>query len=168
MPIESFSSNDLLRIAAVGAGATLVLDAWLLLLARLGVPTMNFALLGRWVGHLLHGTLRHASIARAAPVMREAGLGWVAHYVVGLAFAALLVAAYGVEWLRHPTAGPALIFGLLTVAVPFLVMQPAMGLGVAASKTPVPRQNRLRSLVNHGVFGYGLYLAAACIEWISR
>lgn len=168
MTIESLSSNDLLRVAAVGAGATLVLDAWLLLLARLGVPTMNFALLGRWVGHLLHGTFSHASIAAATPVRREAGLGWAAHYAVGLLFAALLVAACGVEWLRRPTAAPALLFGLLTVAAPLLVMQPAMGLGIAASRTFAPRQNQLRSLVNHGVFGCGLYLAAVGVEWISR
>ena len=35
----------------VGIGATAVMDAWLLLLSRLGVPTASFALVGRWIGH---------------------------------------------------------------------------------------------------------------------
>jgi len=43
------------------------------------------------------------------------------------------------------------------------VMQPAMGLGVAASRTPSPLKNCLRSVVNHAVFGLGLFLAASVI-----
>jgi hypothetical protein len=39
-------------------------------------------------------------------------------------------------------------------------MQPAMGLGVAASRTPSPLKNCLRSVVNHAVFGLGLFLSA--------
>jgi hypothetical protein len=54
----------------------------------------------------------------------------------------------------------ALVFGLATVAAPWLVMQPAMGLGFLASKTASPLRNCLRSLANHAVFGAGLYLAA--------
>ena len=42
-------------------------------------------------------------------------------------------------------------------------MQPAMGAGVAASRTAAPLRNVLRSLVNHTVFGAGLYLAARLV-----
>ena len=48
-----------------------------------------------------------------------------------------------------------------TVAAPWLVMQPAMGAGIASRRTPTPGRNRARSLANHLVFGLGLYLAAA-------
>jgi len=162
------SLQDLASIALVGVGATAVLDAWLLLLQRLGVPTMNFALLGRWVGHGLRGRWRHAAIAQAAPVPGERGLGWLVHYLVGIAFAALLVALQGNGWLQAPTLWPALAFGVGTVAVPLFVMQPAMGLGIAARKTPAPLQNCARSLTNHAVFGAGLYLAAAALQQIGR
>ena len=43
------------RIVLIGAGATALMDLWLAALKQLKVPTMNFALLGRWVGHLFHG-----------------------------------------------------------------------------------------------------------------
>jgi len=39
-------------------------------------------------------------------------------------------------------------------------MQPGMGPGVAASKTPRPNVARLRSLTSHTIFGVGLYAAA--------
>ncbi len=151
---------ELLHVALVGAGATAVLDAWLLVLKRLGIPTGSFALVGRWVGHLARGRLAHAAIAQAAPVPRESALGWLTHYVVGVVFAGLLVALQGLEWLRAPSLAPALAVGIATVALPLFVMQPAMGSGFAASKTPAPLRNALRSVANHAVFGLGLYAAA--------
>jgi hypothetical protein len=52
--------------------------------------------------------------------------------------------------------------------VPFFVMQPAFGAGVAASKTPRPAQARLRSLMTHGVFGVGLYAGAWLVSLAVR
>ena len=154
---------EVVRLVLVGIGATAVMDVWTLVLKRLGVATLDYALLGRWVGHLGRGTFAHASIGRANAITRERLLGWVSHYGVGIAFAALLVAVEGWSWLHHPSLLPALAVGLATVAVPLLVMQPAMGAGFMASKTPTPLKNCLRSLATHTVFGLGLYLSATLI-----
>lgn len=151
----------------IGIGATALMDLWLLLLARLGVSTTGFAMVGRWVGHLARGRLVHAAIARAEPIAFERALGWLTHYAVGIAYAAALVALQGAGWLVQPTAGPALVFGALSVAAPWFVMQPAMGAGVLASKTPAPLRNALRNLANHTVFGAGLYLAAATLAAVA-
>ena len=159
--------EDIPRNALAGIGATALMDAWLLVLARLGLPSASFALIGRWVGHMPRGRYVHPAIAQAAPVRGELALGWLTHYAVGILYAALLALALGRGWLLQPTLAPALAFGLLTVAAPWFVMQPAMGLGIAAAKTPAPRQNRLRSLANHAVFGAGLYLAAALVAAVA-
>lgn len=164
METSMFSSHVIGHIALVGIGATAVMDAWLLLLSLLGVPTSSFALVGRWVGHLARGRFAHAAIAKAQPVEFELGLGWLTHYLIGIGFAGLLVAVQGSAWLERPTYLPALVVGVATVAAPWLVMQPAMGAGFAAAKTPSPQANRLRSLANHAVFGTGLYLAAAALD----
>ncbi|MBL0942967.1 MAG: DUF2938 domain-containing protein [Hydrogenophaga sp.] len=154
------------RIVLIGLGATAAMDAWLLLLTRFGQPFAGFGLIGRWVGHMRHGRFAHPAIARAAPVPGEQALGWLTHYTVGVAYAVLLVLWQGDGWLQRPSWPPALAFGLLTVAAPFLLMQPAMGAGIAASKTPQPGANRLRSLANHTVFGAGLFFSAALLERI--
>lgn len=151
------------QIALVGIGATALMDAWLLLLARLGVPASGFTMLGRWVGHAARGRFAHDAIVRAAPVRFELALGWLTHYVVGIAWAALLVALQGVAWLERPTVQPALLAGAATVAAPWFVMQPAMGAGVMARKTAAPLDNAARSLANHLVFGAGLYATAAAL-----
>lgn len=144
----------------IGAGATAVMDLWTVARKRLlGVPTVNYGLVGRWLAYLPRGRFRHDPIA-ATPVVRgEQLIGWSAHYLIGIAFAAILLAVWGLDWARQPTIGPALIVGIGSVAAPFLVMQPGMGAGVAASRTPRPAAARLQSLVTHGIFGLGLYAA---------
>ena len=164
----TFSLHDIPLAVLLGIGATAVMDAWLLLLKRLGVPTLNFAFIGRWVGHLLRGQVAHAAIAKAAPVRGELAWGWLTHYAVGMAFAGVLLSLQGAAWVHSPTLLPALAVGIGTVAAPLLVMQPAMGSGFAASRTPTPLKNCLRSLANHTVFGLGLYLSALVIALISR
>ena len=149
----------------VGIGATLAMDAWgLLRRALFGVPVADYALVGRWLGHMRAGRFRHAAIARSASVRGERTLGWCAHYLTGIAFAGVLPLVWGVAWLRDPTPGPALLVGLVTVAVPFLLMQPGMGAGVAASRTPRPGIARMHSLLNHLMFGAGLYLSALLVR----
>ena len=146
---------------AIGVGATAVMDVWAVALKRFWcIPSLNLAMLGRWLGHLPRGIFTHVNIAQAAPVRDEAILGWTAHYVIGVLFAAVLLALAGQEWVRQPTFAPALLAGLVSVAAPFCILQPGMGAGVAASKTPHPGAARLRSLVAHTAFGIGLYLAA--------
>lgn len=160
--------STMLQIALVGSGATLVLDAWLALLKQMGVPTLNFALLGRWVGYALRGRVYQPAIAQQAPVRGELALGWIAHYAIGVAFAALLIGVQGHSWTRDPSLLPAVVIGIGTVAAPLFVMQPAMGAGFAASKTPTPLKNCLRSLVNHAVFGLGMYVSAVVVDSILR
>ncbi|MDB4982810.1 MAG: hypothetical protein JWM82_3562 [Myxococcales bacterium] len=157
-----------LRTLVIGGGATLVMDAWALLLRRFGVPSLNFALLGRWLGHLPEGQWRHESIARAAPVRGELLLGWSAHYTIGITFAALLLSTFGLGWARAPSLGPALLVGIVTVSFPLFVLQPALGAGMASSKTAAPLFNTVKSVVTHTVYGVGLYLAALASRALVR
>jgi len=151
----------LLHAVLIGVGATAVMDAWALFLRGcFGLPSLNYAMVGRWLGHLPEGQFVHRNIAQSAPVAGETAIGWAAHYLIGIAFAAMLLAVAGIEWAHRPSLWTALLFGVLSVAAPFFVLQPGLGAGVAASKTPQPNTARLRSLMTHTVFGIGLYLAA--------
>jgi hypothetical protein len=145
----------------VGLGATLLIDLWALFLRKaLKVPSLNYCFLGRWILHMPGGTLVHQSIADAPRKPYECPLGWVAHYLIGTALALGFVLLASGTWLEQPTLLPALAFGVVTVLMPFLVLQPALGLGVASSRTPNPGKARLKSLMTHIVFGVGLYLSA--------
>jgi DUF2938 family protein len=145
----------------VGLGATLVIDLWALLLRRgFNIPSLNYCLLGRWLLHMPGGTFVHDSIASATQKRHECTMGWVAHYLIGTIFALVFVLLASGTWLERPTLLPAVAFGIVTTLVPFLIMQPSFGLGIAASKTPNPSQFRRKSLMTHTVFGVGLYISA--------
>jgi len=152
----------------VGLGATVVMDIWGIARKRLlGLAPMNYGLVGRWLAHLARGRFRHDRIAASPAVRGEGLIGWTAHYLIGIAFAAVLLAIWGLQWARHPTIGPALIVGIGSVAAPFLVMQPGMGAGIAASRTPRPSAARIQSLVTHAIFGLGLYGAGWAASWVQ-
>jgi hypothetical protein len=148
------------RAVLIGAGATMVMDVWAALLRQFGVPSLNLDFLGRWIGHLARGHWMHVSIAAAAPIRGERWIGWCAHYSIGVAFSALLLWTYGLEWARSPSVLPALFIGIATAIAPLLILQPAMGAGIASWKTPRPFFSSFKSLATHAVFGLGMCLAA--------
>ena len=157
--------NTITHTLLIGAGATAFIDAWALMRRRLlGTKLPDYALVGRWIGAMSRGRWRHESIAAVPPVRGELAIGWTAHYAIGVVFAAGLVLVVGASWFAEPAIVPAVLAGIVSVAAPFFVMQPAMGAGVAASRTPRPAAARLQSLVTHTLFGVGLFLAAVVVD----
>jgi hypothetical protein len=157
--------NYLVCTVITGVGATAAIDLWAIVRKRLlGIAAPDYGMVGRWLAHMAHGRFRHDSIAAAPHVRCERLIGWAAHYLIGIAFAAVLIGIWGLAWVQHPTIGPALIVGIGTVGAPFLLMQPGMGAGIAASRTPRPAAARLQSLITHAFFGLGLYAAG----WVTH
>ncbi len=167
-PTLGFLTPDLLTYAfAIGLLATAFMDLWALVRKRLfNIPLLDFALVGRWLGHMCKGQFFHASIGLSPPVRGEALIGWTAHYGIGIVFAVVFTSITGENWRLSPTIWPAILFGAATVAAPYFILQPAMGAGIAACKTPKPNIARLRSLVSHLAFGVGLYLAGLLMRAI--
>jgi hypothetical protein len=155
----------LVAAAAIGIGASALMDLWNLFLRRaFGIPSLDYCLLGRWILHMPDGTFRHAGIGAARKKPGECTVGWIAHYSIGVGLAVGFVAIVGREWLARPDVLPAIVYGIVTVVFPFVVMQPALGLGIAGSRTPHPAKARLKSLATHTVFGFGLYLCALALS----
>ena len=158
---------SLINAILIGLGATLTTDLWALFLKRtFKIASPNYCLVGRWLRTMPEGIFTHSNIASAPQKSAECTIGWIAHYIIGVIFSIVFIALVGNNWLQHPTLIPAIIFGVITVLMPFFIMQPAFGLGFAASKTSNPTQARLRSLMNHTVFGAGLYLFALLVNWL--
>jgi hypothetical protein len=151
----------------IGLGATLTTDLWALFLKRaFKIAAPNYCLVGRWFRYMPDGIFKHSNISSAPSKSAECTVGWIAHYMIGITFAIAFVVLAGNNWIQHPTLIPAVTFGVVTVLMPFFIMQPSFGYGIAASKTSNPTQARFRSLMNHTVFGTGLYLFALLINWL--
>lgn len=145
----------------MGLVATGLMDLWALLLRQIaGVPTPNWAMVGRWVGHLPSGKVFHDDIAAASPVPAELSLGWVFHYAVGILYGIALAVLMGPAWLSTPSFWPAWVFSILMLGFGWFLLQPGLGLGWAGARTPNPTKTRVLGLLAHTVFGLGLWIGA--------
>lgn len=147
----------------LGCIATVVFDTWLMCQKLLGYKILNFAYLGRWIGHFKTIKFVHEDISKAERIDKEIWIGLAAHYAIGILIAEILLLVVRAEWLESPELGSALGVGMATVIFPLAIMQPAMGGGIAFSKTQHPFKNSIKSCFNHGVFGLCLYAAG----WIK-
>ncbi|MGB1464960.1 MAG: DUF2938 domain-containing protein [Alcanivorax nanhaiticus] len=159
-------TDFLLSALTMGITATLVMDVWGWLRPQAFGARPNYAMVGRWLLHMRHGQFRHQAIGASPAQKGERLVGWAAHYLTGICFAVLLLVVAGTSWIDNPTLGPALVTGITTVIAPYFLMQPGMGMGIAASKTPMPSRARTQSLITHGVFGMGLYLGGLLTAWL--
>ena len=146
----------------IGCGATLVMDIVALVLKRaFGLQPLDYGLVGRWIHWRLRGEGAPRPISQVPPFRYERPIGWLLHYLIGVVFAAVFLILMGAGWVAAPSLVPALVFGALTVAAPFFVLQPAFGAGFAARRTPRPGLARAKSLTAHLSFGAGIWLTAA-------
>lgn len=159
--------DNIIFVILIGIGATAVMDLWSVLRKYLlNIPPTNWGMVGRWIAHMAQGKFRHIAIADSNPIRYEQFIGWAAHYLIGIGYAALLAIICGKVWMDNPSIGPALAVGVATVIAPFFILQPGMGAGIAASCTPNPNAVRLHSIINHAVFGFGLFLSAVAVNYI--
>jgi len=154
------ASKFVWRSATLGIFATAILDLWNLVRAQaFDVAPPRYELIGRWLLYMPEGRFFHDSIKAADPRVGELVAGWAGHYAIGILFAMMLLGGWGQEWLRRPRFLPALFVGLTTVVIPFLLMQPGMGSGLAGRLAADPEAARMKVVVSHLVFGVALYLA---------
>ena len=147
-----------LRILVMGITATVAIDLWATFANRvLGWPRTNWGLVGGWIGHMRDGQFTHVSIGSSPAIANESIVGWVFHYAVGCIYAALYLMYVSIAQMGQPTLVSAVLFGLVTILSPWLLMQPALGLGIFASKAPRSNLVRLQNLIIHTVFGLTLY-----------
>lgn len=145
----------------MGLAGTLAMDVWAIILERVaGVARPNWGAVGRWVVESSQGRVFHESIGDVAEVPGENRIGWMFHYLVGAIYGLIFIALAGPAWLDAPDFISVWIFSLITIGAGWFLLQPGLGLGWAASKTPNPNKVRVLGLVAHTVFGLGMWAAA--------
>lgn len=168
-PLMPWGLGFLWRSIVLGVLATAVLDLWnLARMLAFDIAFPRYDLIGRWLLHMLDGRFVHDSIRAAEPRAGELLAGWGGHYAIGVLFAMMLLAVWGLKWLHRPRLIPAMLVGLVTVAIPYFVMQPGMGSGVAGRLTADPDAARIKVIVSHVVFGAGLYLGGWLMAAVAR
>ena len=145
----------------MGIGGTLAMDVWAVILRQFfGQPMPNWGNVGRWATEVPKGRVFHDDIGSVSPVAGETGIGWAVHYGVGILYGVLFLMIAGPAWLAGTAFLPLWIFSLITIAAGWFLLQPGLGLGWAASRTPNPWRARIMGLVAHTVFALGMWVVA--------
>ncbi|WP_269915466.1 DUF2938 family protein [Acinetobacter sp. HY1485] len=152
----------------IGILATAVMDfiAWLRA-TFFNTKSLNYALIGRWILSFKDGRWVHNTILTTSPKYGETWFGWAVHYLIGILFSYVYL-QLNLYFAFQYTILNILGFASLTTLIPFLMMQPALGFGFFACKTPKPLNSILNSLIAHLAFGFGLYIAVSCLVFIYR
>ncbi len=143
------------KLMLVSVLSVAAIDVWQRLFYKLGgLPQTNWKLIGRWLLVLLRERIVfNKSLSNTPAIAGEAAAGWVLHYAVG----GVYVLFYYVLWkhvsLLTPTLSDGLVFGIISVVVPWFFFMPAMGAGLFARHTPRPLYACTAALVTHSVFG---------------
>ena len=124
-----------------------------------GFPPVNWSITGRWFLMVLAGQPYVPNIGTAPALANELLAGHAAYYTISVIFAGLYLTLLKLMR-RKPTLWNGLVFGWVTMAFPFLVQMPLMGMGVMASATATPMLIIGRTLVHHSSFGIGLAIGA--------
>ena len=152
----------IMQIVIVGVIACAIFDLWQRVFQKLtAIPPSDWAMVGRWsLGLMTMGQLIARDLESQAEWKNERAVGWLVHYGVAVGYAAVYA------WLMHTTILQAglvdgLIFGVISVAVPWFLFLPCLGKGMLARLTPNPPLVCGLALMMHSLFGVSIGLGFA-------
>ena len=153
-------SVTLWKSVFIGVISTLSMDLLTVVASRLRwMAPLSPRLIGRWFASVARAQPFHADIARTAPVKYELAIAVPVHYAIGVTLALLYL--WAVSQLGWPPRDLplALVFGLSTSLLPWLIMFPSMGYGFFGACGPAGTRLLLSSLMSHAFFGLGIWAA---------
>ena len=121
-------------------------------------PFISPEALGRWFLYMLRGKFVHGDIHKTQALKNEKLWCFISHYLIGIVLAGIyLFLELKVPIIRDQMWMP-LIFGIVTVFLPWFWLLPSIGLGFMASKSPNRSLIVRTNIINHTNFGVGLFL----------
>lgn len=143
-----------------GIWATIFMDSMAKILARrcLIYPFIIPEAMGRWFLYMCKGKFTHGDINSTRALKNEYTWYYLSHYFIGIiltGFYLFLVSRFQV--LRE-NVWTAILYGLLTVTLPWFWLLPSIGLGTMARRSARRSQILRTNLINHTNFGFGLFI----------
>lgn len=152
--------------ALAGVLSTLGMDLGSLLAMKAGAPRPpHLPYIGRWFLYVLRGQFAHHTIVEAPGLSGEGVAGVIGHYFIGAALGIAFVVVGSAMPQRTWTLG--LSFGVLTCALPWLLMFPSMGFGAFGLHGPGGSRLVMLPIPGHLVFGMGLALWVTLLRRIG-
>ena len=113
---------------------------------------------GRWFLYMFRGKFIHKDIHKTPALKNEKLWCLISHYMIGIVLVGIyLFLELNSSTIRNNT-WISLVYGIVTVFLPWLWLLPSTGLGFMASKSSNRSLILRTNLVNHTNFGLGLFI----------
>ena len=150
------------QVVIVGLGACVVFDAWQRIFQLFtAIAPSNWAMVGRWaIGLLTNGQLIVHDLEIQPERRGELVVGWLVHYCIAVFYAAIFMLLIKENILSAEFAD-GLLFGVISVVVPWFFFLPCLGKGIMGRHTPNPPLVCALALMMHSIFGVAISLGFA-------
>ena len=137
-----------------GIVCCVAMDAWQrILFLTFNIPPTNWSITGRWFMMLISKKIIfNQNLDHENPVRYELQIGWAFHYWVAIIYGHAYYFLLAVDILDASILS-GLMFGLISVIVPWFFYLPVTGKGFMGNKTPNPTLTILLSTSSHVVVG---------------
>ncbi len=138
-----------------GIVCCIAMDVWQrILFLTFNIPPTNWSITGRWFMMLISKKIIfNQNLDHENPVKYELQIGWAFHYWVAIIYGFAYYFLLAVFDILDTSILSGLIFGLISVIVPWFFYLPVTGKGFMGNKTPNPTLTILLSTSSHIVVG---------------
>ena len=130
---------EIFHVVIIGIASCVVMDVWQRLLKLLySINPSDWSVVGRWFVLVVSDRrIYNPTIDQVAPIKNELMIGWIVHYSVAILYSIFfyILLEYGI---CTASLINGIIFGLISVVVPWFFFMPVLGKGFLGMKTPSP------------------------------
>ena len=144
----------------MGVFATLIMDFLASILAKRKIihPFITPDAIGRWFLYMFKGKFIHNDINKTPPLKNEKLWCLISHYLIGIVLAGIYLFFESELPIIRDQTWLSILFGIVTVALPWFWLLPSTGFGFMASKSSIRSLIIRTNLINHTNFGLGLFI----------
>ena len=148
---------EIFHIVIIGVFSCFAMDVWQRFLKLMFVINpSDLAIVGRWYILLISkGIIYNHLIEEEPPINNELKIGWAVHYTVAIMYSIFffMLLKYGI-CIASILNG--IIFGLVSVVVPWFFFMPVLGKGFLGFKTPSPFLACSLAIGSHVIIGLSI------------
>jgi len=146
--------NSIFDSIIAGIFCCIGMDLWQrILFLTFNIPPTNWSTAGRWfIMMVSKKMIINQNLDNENPIKYELQIGWVFHYCVAIGYG-FVYYFFLIADILDTSILSGLIFGLISVIVPWFFYLPVTGKGFMGNKTPNPTLTRLLSTSSHVIVG---------------
>ena len=146
--------NSIFDSIIAGIFCCIGMDLWQrILFLTFNIPPTNWSTAGRWfIMMMSKKMIINQNLDNENPIKYELQIGWVFHYCVAIGYG-FVYYFFLIAGILDASILSGLIFGLISVIVPWFFYLPVTGKGFMGNKTPNPTLTRLLSTSSHVIVG---------------